>query len=303
MYDKKVGVFIDYENVNQLALIEEIFSYLQKKNYFSVKRKIIMSKLTNPESLTEAVKTNCLQVVVSYKKLRVAKNSESKKAENKNNADFRFYIEVMDCFYLDNPDGFVFAAGDKDYTELVLELKQRGKYLIGVGNRANTSEKYASLFDEFIYCEDLLSQIAVKQKELSMKFEKSKEVAHPKAEPEKKPKLKPAKSVKDDAAREEQKRLKEEQKRLEEERKQEKQNQEIRFLEEFKPLVQQFLDTHKPGKYLLTSITSEIKKKYPDKFPKRVKFDVYSKMNFDVKNETEDKTKAYLEIIEPETQS
>ena len=87
MYDKKVGVFIDYENVNQLALIEEIFSYLQKKNYFSVKRKIIMSKLTNPESLTEAVKTNCLQVVVSYKKLRVAKNSESKKAENKNNCD------------------------------------------------------------------------------------------------------------------------------------------------------------------------------------------------------------------------
>lgn len=302
MYDKKVGVFIDYENVNQLALIEEIFSYLQRKNYFSIKRKIIMSKLTNTESLTEAVKTNYLQLVVSYKKLRTAKN-ESAKTENKNNADFRFYIEVMDCFYLDNPDGFVFAAGDKDYTELVLELKQRGKYLIGVGNRANTSEKYASLFNEFIYCEDLLSQIAVKQKELSSKFEKMKENGNPKAEAEKKPKTKPAKPLRDAATREEQKRLKEEQKRLEEERKLEKQNQEIRFLEEFKPLVQQFLDTHKPGKYLLTSITSEIKKKYPDKFPKRVKFDVYSKMNFDVKNETEDKTKAYLEIIDQEAQS
>ena len=51
-----------------------------------------MSKINSTNSLTEIVKDNYLDVVVSYKRIRSVKNRESVRYENKNNADFRFYI-------------------------------------------------------------------------------------------------------------------------------------------------------------------------------------------------------------------
>lgn len=298
MINKKVGVFIDFENFNQVDLIGEIFTYLNKKSYYPIKRKIVMSKISNQDSLTEIIKENYLQLVVSYKRIRKTDNKESIKYENKNNADFRFYIEVMDCLHLDNPDGFVFASGDKDYTELVLELKNRGKYLIGFGKRANTSEKYIALFDEFIYCEDLLRNIESKQKELSelvekLMLDKEKALKQEKAKKD----LEAKKKQKEDARKEKQ-RIKEENKRKNEDLLKQKQERELHLINEFGPLVTQFLQTHKPGKYLLSTITSEIKKSHPDQFPKKITYDIYTKLNFDVKNDTDDKSKAYLEIVD-----
>ena len=145
----ELGVFIDGENVNQFEIISEIFKKLDSKNFHSKTRKIIFSNLSNVDIslLTETLKTNLLQIVVSYKRIVKNKKKDKAREQNKNNADFRFYIEVLDCLYQDNPDGFVFATGDKDYTELVLELKKRGKYLIGFGNESRASDKYISLFD------------------------------------------------------------------------------------------------------------------------------------------------------------
>lgn len=298
MKPKELGVFIDYENVNQLEIIEEIFTYLKNRDYSFKTRKMIMSKLSNVELLNDTIKMNCLQIVVSYKRINNHKNNESAKYENKNNADFRFYIEVLDCLYQENPDGFVFVSGDKDYTELVLELKKRGKYLIGIGNRANTSEKYINLFDEFIFCEDLQRKVDLKKNELNKKLEELMLNNEKDKIQEQAKKDKENKKIEQARKRAEKTRIREENKLKNEEVIKQKKEQEEQFINEFGPLVNDFLNSHKPGKYLLSTITSEIKKKNPDKFPKKVRFDIYTKLNFDVKNDTNDKSKAYLEIKE-----
>ena len=296
MLKTKVGVFIDYENFNQVELFEELFSYIKSKNFFPIRRKLVMSNINSANQLTEIVKNNYLDIVVSYKRIRLVKNRESVRYENKNNADFRFYIEVLDCLYLDNPEGFVLASGDKDYTELVIELKKRGKYLIGVGNRANTSEKYIALFDEFIYCEDLNSKIQSKQNEINQIIEK---LVSDKLNEEKKELAKKeleSKKKNQETLRLEKTKIKEDNKRKNQELLERKKERELHLIQEFGPLVEKFISTHKPGKYLLSTITSEIKKNYPDQFPKKIRYDIYTKLNFDVKNDTDDKSKAYLEI-------
>ena len=296
MSDKLVSVFIDYENVNKIELIEEIFSYLKKKNYVSHTRKIIMSKLSNVEALTNVVKENYLDVVISYKRLRTNVKNESSKYENKNNADFRFYIEVMKSLYEDDPDGFVFASGDKDYTELVLELKKQGKYLIGIGNRKNTSEKYIDLFDEFIFCEDLQKQIDLKKEKEEELKEKLRLEIEKELEQERLKKEKEQKKLLEEKAREEKLRKKEENKKLQEAQKKAKEDEQKALLNMFKPLVEEYLNTHKPGKHLLSTITSEIKNLHKDKFPKRVPSNIYVELGFNVEYADGDKSKAYIEI-------
>ncbi len=289
----ELGIFIDGENVNQFEIISDIFKNLDSRNFHLKIRKIIFSKLSNVdvELLTEILKTNLLQIVVSYKHIVKTKQKKKDREQNKNNADFRFYIEVLDCLYNDNPDGFIFATGDKDYTELVLELKRRGKYLIGFGNEKRSSDKYASLFDEFIICEDLKKKS--KNKDVS-----SNKVKEQVSNNLKKAKEEQAKKEKENK-RLEQKRLREENRKREEENRKQKIEREQKFIESFKIYVDEFLKSNRPGKYLLTTITSVIKKKHPEIFPEnyRVKYDIYVKLGVDIKNETQDKPKAYLEIL------
>lgn len=296
----ELGVFIDGENVNQFEIISEIFKNLDSRNFHSKTRKIIFSNLNNVDIslLTETIKTNLLQIVVSYKRIVKNKKKDKAREQNKNNADFRFYIEVLDCLYQDNPDGFVFATGDKDYTELVLELKKRGKYLIGFGNENRASDKYISLFDEFIICEDLKKKS--ENKEVSPNVAKEKVSDNlKKAKEEQAKKEKEQKRLEEARLREEKARIKEENRKKEEENRKQKIEREKKFIESFKIYVDEFLKTNRPNKYLLTTITSEIKKKHPEVFPEkyRVKYDIYVKLGVDIKNDTQDKSKAYLEIL------
>ena len=296
----ELGVFIDGENVNQFEIISEIFKKLDSKNFHSKTRKIIFSNLSNVDIslLTETLKTNLLQIVVSYKRIVKNKKKDKAREQNKNNADFRFYIEVLDCLYQDNPDGFVFATGDKDYTELVLELKKRGKYLIGFGNESRASDKYISLFDEFIICEDLKKKS--ENKEVSPNVAKEKVSDNlKKAKEEQAKKEKEQKRLEEARLREEKARIKEENRKKEEENRRQKIEREQKFIESFKIYVDEFLNANRPNKYLLTTITSEIKKKHPEIFPEkyRVKYDIYVKLGVDIKNDTQDKSKAYLEIL------
>ncbi len=296
----ELGVFIDGENVNQFEIISEIFKNLDSRNFHSKTRKIIFSKLSNVDVdlLTEILKTNLLQIVVSYKRIVKTKQKKKDREQNKNNADFRFYIEVLDCLYQDNPDGFVFATGDKDYTELVLELKKRGKYLIGFGNENRASDKYISLFDEFIICEDLKKKS--ENKEVSPNVAKEKVSDNlKKVKEEQAKKEKENKRLEEARLREEKARIKEENRKKEKEKREQKIERDQKFIEIFKVYVDEFLKANQPNKYLLTTITSEIKKKHPEIFPEkyRVKYDIYVKLGVDIKNDTQDKSKAYLEIL------
>ena len=155
---RKIATFIDSENVNKLEVIPELLKYLDHEGFIPSPKKIIVSKITQPEEYTRLIKEYCLELVVSYKRIKKGKAKKTKEV-NHNNADFRYYIEVLDCFYKENDiDAFCIVTSDDDYTELILKLKNEGKFLIGVGNKDNTSPKFRALFDEFLLVEDLLVQ-------------------------------------------------------------------------------------------------------------------------------------------------
>lgn len=187
----KVATLIDIENINDFEVIPEIFSYLESKKYHAFPRKVIISKLSQVEALTNLVKTSNLELIVSTKRLKPGK-SKADKDKNKNNADFRIYLEAMDCLYNDNPDAFLIASSDDDFTELIFRLQKTQKHLIGVGSKNVTTKDYQMLFDEFIFTEDLIEAYQKRKQKVAPVENKSKSVT-PK---EKKENVKPSPKAK-----------------------------------------------------------------------------------------------------------
>ena len=178
--ENKAAVFIDAENINTSEVYPLIFKTLISKGYTPFIRMMVISQLSDEfKNINSVIKENTLDVIVSYKPI------SSKKEKNKNNADFRLYIEV--CKILFNPqyqdiNTYVLASSDEGFTELVLLLKKYGKKVFGIGNRGKgrqvTSLDYLRLFDEnFFFVEDLLDnenkrlqeEEALKKKNISPK--------------------------------------------------------------------------------------------------------------------------------------
>lgn len=154
----KTAVFIDYENINLTDSYNLLFSKLIKEGYNPVIRKLVCSTLPKKTNFTDVIKDNLLDLIVSYKPLKKG-TSKIIKEKNLNNADFRLYVEALKLLY-NNPEinTYVIATSDDDYYELILAIKNEGKFLIGVGNKLTTSQGFKDLFNEFYYIEDLLVQ-------------------------------------------------------------------------------------------------------------------------------------------------
>ena len=312
---RKIATFIDSENVNKLEVIPELLKYLDNEGFIPSPKKIIVSKITQPEEYTRLIKEYCLELVVSYKRIKKGKAKKTKEA-NHNNADFRYYIEVLDCFYKENDiDAFCIVTSDDDYTELILKLKNEGKFLIGVGNKDNTSPKFRALFDEFLLVEDLLVQNKVisqneettKTEATSMKISEEENVNKEKVHSEQKAddsssqtnenksknKLKSNKTK----TSSNQKQKENETKNSEVISKKEQQNLDKKALmDEFLTLAKVYIDTLKPGKYNLSNITSHIKKENPNRFKMRVTFEKYKSLGLEVLIDDEDRCNAYIII-------
>lgn len=76
--------------------------------------------------------------------------------KGKNGADIRMAIDVIECV-LRQPEisHVALVSGDSDFTPLVTKLRELGRYVIGVGARANTSTYLAKSCDRFLYYDDL----------------------------------------------------------------------------------------------------------------------------------------------------
>lgn len=157
--ENKTAVFIDAENINDTKVYPLVFKNLISQGYNPLIRIMVISQISDEfKDINNIIKENSLDLVISYKQIH------SKKERNKNNADFRLYIEV--CKILFSPqysdiNTFVILSSDEGFSELILLLKKHGKKVIGVGNRGKgrqvTSSEYKELFDNnFYFVEDLL---------------------------------------------------------------------------------------------------------------------------------------------------
>ena len=57
---RKIATFIDSENVNKLEVIPELLKYLDHEGFIPSPKKIIVSKITQPEEYPRLIKEYCL---------------------------------------------------------------------------------------------------------------------------------------------------------------------------------------------------------------------------------------------------
>lgn len=82
--------------------------------------------------------------------------------QQKNRADVRLAIDALETvFTRPSIDLYVIISGDSDFTELIHKLRDHGKYTIGIGLRAATSDLLRRACDEFIFYETLVTEEAV----------------------------------------------------------------------------------------------------------------------------------------------
>ena len=79
--------------------------------------------------------------------------------QQKNRADVRLAIDAIETvFTRPNIDVYTVISGDSDFTELVHKLRDHGKYTIGIGLHAATSDLLRRACDEFIFYETLVTE-------------------------------------------------------------------------------------------------------------------------------------------------
>lgn len=150
-----LAVFIDFEN---LALgfkerkgsfnIERVLGRLVEKGNIVVKR--AYADWYRFTSFKDALHEAAIELIEIPKRHMTGKNS----------ADIRLCVDAMDmCFSKTHIDTFVIVSGDSDFSPLVSKLKENGKTVIGLGLKDSTSELLRDNCDEFIYYEDLETEI------------------------------------------------------------------------------------------------------------------------------------------------
>lgn len=157
---KRLALFIDGENVPKSNWIDNLLKKINKLGYIINPKKIVINDvylLKNKETLEE-IKLNRIEPIFTQSSL------------GKNRADFRLYLEVMNLIYLRNDiDAYCIVSSDSDFAELIYELNNQNKYLIGVGEKIKIDSSYTKLFDKFIFIEDLVKPIEETKKENSEK--------------------------------------------------------------------------------------------------------------------------------------
>jgi len=79
--------------------------------------------------------------------------------QQKNRADVRLAIDAIETvFTRPNIDVYAVISGDSDFTELIHKLRDHGKYTIGIGLHAATSDLLRRACDEFIFYETLVTE-------------------------------------------------------------------------------------------------------------------------------------------------
>lgn len=136
--NKLVAVFIDAENVNS-ADAEQIFN--EASSYGDV----IVKKIFGDWS------SNSLKPwkpIIS--KFSIMADQQFTFVTKKNSSDISLIIQVMLALFEKNVDVFCLVSSDSDFTRVVQELRERGKKVVGMGNR-KAIQSFVNAFSEYIY--------------------------------------------------------------------------------------------------------------------------------------------------------
>lgn len=150
----KIAVFIDFENIALSAAnhfgefdLGLLLKAIQGRGRVTLRR--AYGDWSRLVKYRDALRENAVELVQLY--------SYNPQQGGKNRADIRLVIDVVESLYtLDYIDTIVIVSGDSDFSSLMSKAREFGKYTIGVGVQASTSDLLIKACDEFIFYDRLV---------------------------------------------------------------------------------------------------------------------------------------------------
>jgi uncharacterized LabA/DUF88 family protein len=150
----KIAVFIDFENIAVSAAnhfgefdLGLLLKAIQGRGRVTLKR--AYGDWSRLVKYRDQLRENAVELVQLY--------SYNPQQGGKNRADIRLVIDVVESLYtLDYIDTIVIVSGDSDFSSLMSKSREFGKYTIGVGVQASTSDLLIKACDEFIFYDKLV---------------------------------------------------------------------------------------------------------------------------------------------------
>lgn len=154
--NQKIAVFIDFENISLSAAnhfgefdLGLLLKAIQQRGRITLRR--AYGDWSRLIKYRDALRENAVELVQLY--------SYNLQQGGKNRADIRLVIDVMESlFMLDYIDTIVIVSGDSDFSSLMSKAREYGKYTIGVGVQASTSDLLIKACDEFIFYDKLVDE-------------------------------------------------------------------------------------------------------------------------------------------------
>ncbi|MGH9937263.1 MAG: NYN domain-containing protein [Blastocatellia bacterium] len=153
---QKIAVFIDFENISLNASnhfgefdLGLLLKSIRQRGRVTLKR--AYGDWSRLIKYRDALRENAVELVQLY--------SYNYQQGGKNRADIRLVIDAMESlFMLDYIDTIVIVSGDSDFSSLMSKAREYGKYTIGVGVQASTSDLLIKACDEFIFYDSLVEE-------------------------------------------------------------------------------------------------------------------------------------------------
>lgn len=151
-----IAVFIDFENI-ALSAVKEFSEFdlglllapIHEMGRVTVKR--AYGDWSRLGRYRDALRENSVDSVQLF--------SYSPQDGGKNRADIRLVIDAMECLLtLKYINIIVIVSGDSDFSSLASKAREYGKYTIGIGVKASTSDLLYKACDKFIFYDELVEK-------------------------------------------------------------------------------------------------------------------------------------------------
>lgn len=119
---RSLAVLFDGDNVSQEAA-KAVIDEASKHGYLKIRRVYGDWSAGNLAGWKKASELNAIMRI------------QQDRISGKNSTDGALIMDAMRMLYTEDVDGFCIVSSDGDYTRLALELREKGKYVLGMGER------------------------------------------------------------------------------------------------------------------------------------------------------------------------
>ena len=143
--NKRFAVLIDADNISS-KYVKTIFDEISKEGEATIRR--MYGDWTNES------KIGWKKVALEYS---ITPVQQFENTQGKNSTDSAMIIDAMDILYSNRVDGFCICSSDSDFTRLAARLRESGKQVIGMGEKAKETTAMVSACQTYKFL-DLITQ-------------------------------------------------------------------------------------------------------------------------------------------------